>query len=327
LGLVPLTNAKPYVFVEGLGEFKPKEAAIGQPCPLCQASRDTAALVEPAARQHADVLAQHAQWEERLGEKLLLAQTRHVSIHTQLKPADAKRVSEAVEEMAIRLQKAAVSLALTPTRPAGYPQVILWGEPSWIKFREAMERLYTPEQLGDDWRNAGKGTLYDHAAVAHCYLTPKIVREVPAEYFAVKLAASRQIWIASDRRAPAWLIEGLAGFAQQAVLGSVRVFTIYAQGRGPSKPVTLIDAVRAATAKQFRPWDKLLTRDLRDFEPADYAQSLAMVAFLLEDQPAKFMSFVELLKGNIACPAALEQAYGKPATDLEAASAKWIARH
>jgi hypothetical protein len=326
LGVVPLSNAKPYVFVEGQGAFKPEEAAIGQPCPLCQVGGDKGALTDEAQRQHVSVLAEHAQWEERLGEKLLLVQTRHVAIHTELKPADAKRVGESVEEMTIRLQKAAGSLAITPTRPAGYPQVLLWGEPSWTKFRAVMERLYTPEQLGDDWRNAGKGILYDHAAVAHCYLTPKTVHEVPAEYFAVKLAAARQIWVASGMHAPPWLIEGFAGYAQHLVLGAARVYTIYALGRGPRKPVTLSDAARAAAAKQFRPWDKLLTRELRDLEAADYAQSPAMVAFLLEDQPSKFLSFVGLLQLGMACPAALEEAYGKSVADLEAASAKWLAR-
>jgi len=326
LGLVPLTNPKPYVFVEGQGAFKPDEAAVGQPCPLCQVAGDTKALAVEAERQHAAVLAEHALWEERLDEKLLLVQTRHVAIHTELKPADAKRMGEAVEEMAFRLQRAAGSLAITPTRPAGYPQMLLWGEDSWKKFREVMERHYTPEQLGDDWQNAGKGILYDHAAVAHCYLTPKTAREVPPEYFAVKLAAARQIWVASGLHAPPWLIEGFAGYAQHLVLRAARVFTIYAQGRGPGRPVTLKDAAQAAAAKQFRPWDKMLTRPLRDIEPADYAQSLAMVAFLMDDQPAKFVRFVALLQLGAACPAALEEAYGKSISDLEAASARWLAR-
>jgi hypothetical protein len=272
------------------------------------------------------VLEKHAQWEERLGEKLLLVQTRHAVIHTQLKPADAKRVGEAVEEMAIRLQKVAGSLAIMPTRPDNYPQMILWGEASWTKFRTVMETLFSPEQLGDNWQNAGKGTMYDHATVAHCYLTAKIVREVPAEYSSMKLAAARQIYLATGLQAPAWLIEGFAAYSQQAVLGAARVFTIYAQGRGPTRPVTLADTARQAAAKQFRPWDKLLTRVLRDFEPADYSQSLAMVAYLLDDQPAKFLTFVEQLKSGEACPAALEEAYGQSVAELDAAGAKWLTR-
>ena len=325
LKLVPRTNLKSYVYVEGQGEFQPAEAAIGQPCPLCQAEAVKTASIEQANQQHAEVLGQHALWEERLDEKLLLVQTRHAAIHTQLKPADAKRVGEAVEEMAIRLQKAAGSLAITPTRPDHYPQMILWGEPSWTKFRTVMETLFSPDQLGDSWQNAGKGTMYDHVAVAHFYVTAKIVREVPAECSAVKLAATRQIYLATGMQAPAWLIEGFAAYAQLAVFGAARVFTIYAQGRGPTRPVTLADTARQAAATERRPWDKLLTRDLRDFEPADYSQSLAMVAYLLDNQPAKFLTFVERLKSGEACPAALEQAYGQSVAELDSAGAKWLA--
>ena len=330
LGRIPKTTAKPYLFVEGQGAFRSSEAAIGQPCPLCQkgaaALEIAAESVRAAQREHEVVLAEHAEWEKRLGEKLLLVQTRHAAIHTQLKPAEAKRLGEAVEQMILHLQRTALSLAITPTRPSGYPQVILWGEAAWLKFREVMETLYTPEQLGSEWHNAGKGIMYDHVKVAHLYLTPKLVRDVPAEYFAVKLAATRQIWIATSSRPPPWLIEGFAGYAQDAVLSSARVFTIYALDRGPKKPVTLADAARAAAAKQFRPWDKLLARELRDFEEADYVQSLAMTAFLFEEEPAKFLAFVEQLARGEPSQAALEAAYGKPTSDLEAACAKWLAR-
>ncbi len=330
LRLVPKTTAKPYVFVEGQDDFRPADAAIGQPCPLCQtgdkAGQSAALSIAAAQREHEGVLAEHAKWEERLGEKLLLVQTRHAAIHTQLKPADAKRVGEAIDEMTLHLERIAGSLAITPTRPSGYPQVILWGEPAWLKFRDVMETLYTPEQLGSEWHNAGKGMMYDHVKVAHLYLTPKMVREVPAEYFAVKLATTRQIWIASNSRPPAWLIEGFAGYAQEAVLGSARVFTISALDRGPKKPVKLADAARAAAARQFRPWDKLLARELRDFEAADYAQSLAMTAFLFEDQPAKFLAFVERLARGEQVQAALEEAYGESAGDLESDWLKWLSR-
>ena len=134
------------------------------------------------------------------GRSLILAGgTRAEYAAEPLRPEDWP----AAEQMTLRLQRAAGSLAITPTRPSTYPQVILWGEPAWLKFREVMERLYTPEQLGPEWQNAGKGIMYDHVEVAHLYLTPKIIREAPAEYFAVKLAATRQIWVASGGRPPA----------------------------------------------------------------------------------------------------------------------------
>ena len=111
-----------------------------------------------------------------------------------------------------------------------------------------------------------------------------------------------------------------------AELDSARVFTIYALDRGPKKPVTRADAARAAAAGQFRPWDKLLARELRDFETSDYAQSLAMAAFLLEDQPAKFLALVERLAQGESSQEALEAAYDRSASELDAACTKWLAR-
>src|SRR4029453_12070983 len=76
LSLVPKSTANPYVFVEGQGVFRPADAAIGQPCPVCHGGAEAAQVVaqsiDATEREHADVLAQHAQWEERLGEKFLL---------------------------------------------------------------------------------------------------------------------------------------------------------------------------------------------------------------------------------------------------------------
>ena len=330
LGLVPDWSAKPFVFVGSQGTFKAEEAAIGQPCPLCQGAGEAAARVEAmrieeARQQHAQALAQHSEWEERLGQKLLFVQTRHVSIHTELKAADARRVGEKVEECTRQIQKACSSLSLVPTRPAGYQQMLLWGEDSWHKFREAMQQRYTPEQLGESWHNAGRGTMYDHPEVAHAYFTARSVRDVAPEFSAIKLAATRQIWVATGQRAPAWLIEGFASYAQHAVLGLARSFTIYALDRGPGGGVTLAEASRQSAAGQFRPWDKLLARELRDFEKSDYPQSLAMVAFLLDTEPAKFLRMVELIKGRTPDAAALEEAFSKNAAEVEAACGKWLA--
>jgi hypothetical protein len=325
-GLVPVTAVKPFVWIEGQAAFRAEEALVGQSCPVCQAPDDRAARIEQARVDHEAIVAQHAEWEERLGGKLLLVQTRHAAIHTQLKLADAKQVGLILEGLAAALQKASSSLALVPTRAADYQQVLLWGEDAWAKFRRVMESLYTPEQLGENWHTAGKGTMYDHTEVPHCYFTGKIVREVPPEYFAVKLAATRQIYLATGWKAPAWLAEGFAAYGQHAMLREARVSTIYALGRGPTRPVTLDEARRLLSADKFRPWEKLISRELRDFEPPDYFQALAMVAFLLERQPSMFLSLAERLKAGTAVGSALEESYKQSLAELEADGAAWLAR-
>jgi hypothetical protein len=286
-GLVPVTAVKPFVWIEGQAAFRAEEALVGQSCPVCQAPDDRAARIELA---------------------------------------DAKQVGLILEGLAAALQKASSSLALVPTRAADYQQVLLWGEDAWAKFRRVMESLYTPEQLGENWHTAGKGTMYDHTEVPHCYFTGKIVREVPPEYFAVKLAATRQIYLATGWKAPAWLAEGFAAYGQHAMLREARVSTIYALGRGPTRPVTLDEARRLLSADKFRPWEKLISRELRDFEPPDYFQALAMVAFLLERQPSMFLSLAERLKAGTAVGSALEESYKQSLAELEADEAAWLAR-
>jgi hypothetical protein len=70
----------------------------------------------------------------------------------------------------------------------------------------------------------------------------------------------------------------------------------------------------------------MIKRELRDFEPGDYPQSLGMVAFLLDSEPAKFLQLVRLIRQGKDCQAALEEAYGKDLAAVAQACAKWLAR-
>ena len=326
LGFVPLVGAKPYVFVEGQGGHKPADAVHAQLCPDCRPIADKEALVADEKEQHQVATEKHKEWEERIGGKLVFVQTRHASIHCQHQPVQARRIGQAVEAMTIHLQKVTGSLELTLTRPATYQQMLLFGQPSWDKFRKVMEGIYTLEQLGQPWLPAREFTAYDFPDVPHAYTTPDRIRELPPEYQAVKFAATRQMMLATNWRAPEWLWEGLGAYCQQAALSDVRISTVYSSERGPKKVYHLRDARQQAALRQTRPWDDMIRRELRDFEPGDYPQSLGMVAFLLDSEPAKFLALLRLLRAGKDCQTALEEAYGKDLAALSQACSKWLAR-
>jgi hypothetical protein len=324
-GLVPLTKPKPFVYVEEVGRFRPAEAVHAQPCSACRLVTDET-LVQQAAEQHEAATAKHKEWEEKTGWRLVLVETRHVSIHTQHQPVAARRIGTAVEAFTIHMQKTTDSLELTPTRPGTYQQMLLLGEPAWTKFRTVMESLYSPEQLGQPWLPARQSLAYDFHDVPHAYIPPARIRELPPEYQAVKFAATRQMMLATNWQAPEWLWEGFGAYAQQAALGDVRISTIYSSEKGPKAVYSFRDARQQSAQRRLRPWPETIGRELRDFEEADYFQSHGMVAFLLDDEPAKFLALLRLLKSGTLSQPALEEAYGKDLAALQLASIKWLAR-
>jgi hypothetical protein len=341
-GLVPLTKPKPFVYVEGGGPFRPADAVHAQPCPTCfpmpegakaeQAPKGKAflaeksPLAEEAAEQYEAMAIKHKEWEEKTKWKLVLVQTRHVSIHTQHQPIQARSIGMAVEAFTIHLQKKIGSLELTPTRPGTYQQMLLLGEPAWLKFRTVLESIYTQEQLGQPWQPARQFTAYDFPDIPHSYLQPERIRELPPEYQAVKFAATRQMMLASNWKAPEWLWEGLGAYGQQAALGDVRISTVYSSDKGPKAVYSFRDAKQQAAARKLRPWPDMIGRELRDFEAGDYFQSMGMVAFLLDSEPVKFLEFLRLIKAEKECQSALEEAYGKDMNAISQASAKWLVR-
>jgi hypothetical protein len=307
------------------GEPLPGDAAVGeQPCPVCQPQGDAAELATQAKERLDAAIENHRRWEERTGWTLVLMVTRQAAISTQLTPAQAKSVGTAIETFTLHLKKLTNSLALTPTRPDTYELIMLWEKDSWDHFREVMERLYTRDQLGEFWGSARGFNSYDHFVTPHFYETPQSIRTRPPSCGAVFLAARRQIEVATNRHAPFWLAEGFAAYGDYVVHKVNRWFSVYDKTRAPTAGDWMATAKRAASEKKLRPWSKLLDRELRDFEPADYAQSQALVAFLLESEPQRFLDFVRRLHADEPRATALEEAYTEKLDDLELRSRRWL---
>src|SRR5262249_25775258 len=97
----PLKEAQPLRWVEG-GLPPKSEAAIGEEaCPMCsdRTTLNRAALITEAKERIDKALANHTQWEDRTGWKLLCVITRHATLHTQLNAAQAKSAGTALETL------------------------------------------------------------------------------------------------------------------------------------------------------------------------------------------------------------------------------------
>jgi hypothetical protein len=323
LGRLPLKDAKPWVWVKGTAPPK-WEAAVGEQfCPLCQMESDASSLSGELKEQWDDALENNRQWEQRTGWKLACVVTRHATVHTQLAAAQAKAVGTALETLTLQLKRITSSLLLATTRPDTLELVLLLEKPSWEAFRKIMEGLYTPQQLGESWTSAKLLNAYDHRATPHLYETQQTLRLRPPACGATFIVARRQLNRATDWRGPFWLTEGFAAYGDYVVHKVNRWFTVYSVKQVPVGD-WLAEARKLVAVAQDRPWSEMFQRELRDWEAADHVQTMAMTAFLLEAEPAKFLDYSRRLKSGADPIVALEEGYGGKLGDLEHRWKRWL---
>jgi hypothetical protein len=323
VGRIPLKDAKPFVWLKGSPQPK-WEAVVGeQPCPLCQPGLTPAALAAEFKEAVDAGLEKNKQWEERTGWKLTCVTTRHAVVHTQLTPAQARSVGNALETITLHIKRLTDSLVLTPSRPDNFELVMLWEKASWEQFRKVMEGLYTLEQLGGSWYSARNLGAYDHFEVPHMYETPQTVRSRPPSCGAVFLAARRQLRLASDWKAPFWLYEGFGAYGDNVVHKLNRWYIVYDVTDVPVGD-WLADAGKLAARSKLRPWAEMSQRELRDWLPDDHVQTTAMAAFLFETQPPKFLDLIRRLRRGEQEVAAVEESYGAKLDELDTRFARWL---
>jgi len=323
MGRIPLKDAKPLVWIKGTPLPRWDTSTGEQWCPVCQPLGDASALASDLKEQFEAVLENNKQWEERTGWKLGLVVTHHAAVHTQLSPAQAKPVGMALETLTLHLKKITSSLLLTPTRPGTLGLMLLWDKSAWEQFRKVMEGLYKPQELGEAWGSARDYNAYDHFATPHMYETPQTVRVRPPSCGATFIIARRQLNAATNQRAPFWLAEGFAAYGDYVVHKINRWFTVYDIKQIPIGD-WMIDARKLAAEAKQRTWKEMMKRELRDWEAEDHVQTMAMVAFLLETEPAKFLDLTRRLKGGDDTVAALEDVYRVKLDDLEQRCTRWL---
>jgi hypothetical protein len=323
IGRVPRSDAKPWVWTEGQVQPKWAETVGEEWCPLCHSDANPADLIEEWKQRFVAARAKHETWEERTGWKLQCVVTRHAVIHTQLSSKQAREVGAALEKLTLHLKKITGSLAMTPTRPDEFELVLLLEKPSWEAFRKVMEKLHTPPELGEAWYSAQRLSSYDHFVTPHLYETKETLRARPPSCGATFIVARRQLSLATAWQAPLWLSEGFAAYGDYVVHGMNRWYSVYS---GEQIPVGdwMVQARRLTESDKALPWSETLQAELRDWRDEHHFQTMAMVAFLLESKPTKFLNYLKRLKDKEVARDALEAAYGTSIADLEKRCADWI---
>lgn len=324
VGRVPISDAKPWVWMKGSAAPKWDAATVGEQfCPVCQSEKKTSELVAEAKASVEAALEKNKQWEDRTGWKLACVATRQAVVHTQLTNVQARAVGQAIETLTLHMKRVTDSLLLASTRPDTLELMILWEKSAWDKFRKVMEKLYTLEQLGPAWTSAQLYNAYDHINTPHTYETPKSINIRPPSCGAVFIIGRRQLSLAADWHAPFWLAEGFAAYCDNVVHKANRWYSVYDVKTIPTGD-WLVDAKKLASESKLRLWKDMIKRELRDWEAQDHVQTMAAAAFLLESEQAKFLKLLKRLRDREDQTAALEEAYKATLDELQDRCAKWL---
>jgi hypothetical protein len=136
------------------------------------------------------------------------------------------------------------------------------------------------------------------------------------------MTARRQVNRATDWKAPFWLAEGFAAYGDHYVHQLNRWYTTYAGEAVP--PGDWMAASRKLAAEAtYREWNELFKLHLRDWEPQDHVQTMSMAAFLLQDEPARFLDYLRQLARGEESEPALQRGYGVPLRQLEERWLRW----
>jgi hypothetical protein len=299
-------------------------ATVGEQfCPVCQSGRKPSELITDAKSAVEAAIEKNKQWEERTGWKLACVVTRQAVIHTQLTSVQARVVGQALETLTLHLKRITDSLILASTHADTLELMMLWEKPAWDQFRKVMEKLYTREQLGPSWVSAQLYNAYDHIATPHTYETPKSINIRPPSCGAVFIGGRRQLSLAADWHAPFWLAEGFAAYCDNVVHKTNRWYSVYDVKTIPVGD-WLVEAKKLASESKLRPWKDMIKRELHDWQPQDYVQTMATAAFLIESEPAKFLKLLKRLRDGEEQIAALEEAYKATLDDVQERCAKWL---
>ncbi|WP_254513443.1 hypothetical protein [Anatilimnocola floriformis] len=325
IGFLPMQNRKPYFHIEGQPAPKAADAVPHRYCPKCQPDKKDADLVEEQVARLKTAQDAHKTWEKEFGSPLVRIETRHITVHTQVPLPECKEVGQGFENYAAHVQNLTGTMELTRSRPENYEMMSLLGQPAYNKFREVMEKLFTPEQRGEQWSSGRSVMAFDHPLIPVFYENQPTLRQRPPAHGVAFIGGRKQLSLQTDGKTPLWLAEGYAEYSEYVALKKNLWHTVYNANPAPVPGDWVSQLRQLAVAKQLRPWSEQMTRDLRSWEAADYLQTFGMVTFLIQAEPKKFLSFTRKLREGASDTQALEEAYSKKLTQLEIDGNKWIA--
>lgn len=319
LGLVPLKNPQPYVWMEGQPVPKGVQAVREQFCPNCKPDADNGQLAAIEDVRLKTAMEVHLDWEKKTNWQLVRAETRRAALHSQLPPVDTQRVALALEAMNQHIEGLTGSIELTSTSPANCNVIILFQKPNYTQFVNLLKVDPVLGPARQDWSLVGEvAGSWVKDTIFYRY-TPE---GPPPEHQAIALVSSYQIRGATSYKDPAWLNVGYASYCENATLHANRVNSLeYALNNLQIDPDWSLAVRRLAAAGGLRPWNDMFPKILRDYQAEDHLTAYAMVSFLIQYKPRKFLDFVKEIKAGLGAAEALEKAYGEKVPELQQ---RWV---
>jgi hypothetical protein len=115
---------------------------------------------------------------------------------------------------------------------------------------------------------------------------------------------------------------GYCAYCENTILKANRVTSLeYALTNLRIDPDWSLAVRRLAAAGGLKPWNDMFPKLLRDYQAEDHLTAYAMVAFLIQYKPQKFLDFVNETKGGLGSAEALEKAYSEKVPELQQ---RWV---
>ncbi|MCH7604153.1 MAG: hypothetical protein IIB54_15450, partial [Planctomycetes bacterium] len=120
-----------------------------------------------------------------------------------------------------------------------------------------------------------------------------------------------------DYQAKTWLSIGFAYACERQIMSKNLVHYIAYQINEPHLgPDWVKELKKYAELNKLRPFDDIIDRELRTYEPPDHLTVFAMVSYLYTD-PSRFVRLVLAIKGGQDDRAALKEVYGLSVLQLQ----------
>jgi len=240
-------------------------------------------------------------------------------VHSLISDAQNKKVAEALEKCAGILQTNSKSMVVTGTRPDVDHIVLIDDDATFAKYIDLS--MPNADATQKEMSKKSSGVSSKHKSI----LSFGKPNGPPAEDRAVYSWGRMTMQSATNFKARPWLVEGFGSYCENATLGKNTMYTIaYEPNQVKFGKSWNADVKKLLTGGQLKHWDEIYNIELEHLKAAEYLHCYSMVSFLIKIDAKRFDKFVLNIKEGMDAGPAIEKAYGKKPTELEAFWKQWI---
>jgi hypothetical protein len=319
-GVVPLLPYKARICTAGEDAPKLERPAAWKFCPQCLPDRDASEAAQLEARWRDGARARKQEWEQLTGAKLLLVTTPCVSLHSTLPAKETQRLAAILEQLAAHLQEATRSTLLTPTRPDRDELVLVGDDKVYNQIIDALAKK-APSENWELTRKASGGADW-HLGFSH---TGRIGQTTGNHV--LFMLGQMIMYEATQKKAKPWLVEGFAAYCENAVTHRNYYYSFAYEPNQTRLGDNWDQEMRRCVQKgQLKNWEFIFPISVVGLKAVDYLECYSIVSYLLKTDPVRFAKVVQLVRDGQESAPAIEAAYGKRISELQADWKAWVMR-